>query len=94
MERCAREAPDLAEVFYRGVRGRLLAQLAAFCARLDALALGPEVAARFVLETTTWWARHRHHDPEPLAIGDAEARAITITLVERALRAETRENPS
>jgi AcrR family transcriptional regulator len=87
MERCAREAPDLAEVFYRGVRGRLLAQLAACCARLDDLALPPDVAARFVVETTTWWARHRHHDPEPLAVDEAAARAITITLVERALRA-------
>ena len=44
MERCAREAPDLAEVFYRGVRGRLLAQLAAYCERLDDLALAPDVA--------------------------------------------------
>lgn len=85
MERCAREAPDLAEVFYRGVRGRLLAQLAAYCERLDDPGLAPDVAARFVVETATWWARHRHRDPEPLTFDDATARAITVTLVERAL---------
>ena len=89
MERSAREAPDLAEVFYRGVRGRLLAQLAAYCERLENVALAPEVAARVVVETTTWWARHRHHDPEPLTLDDTAARAITITIVERALRAAT-----
>ena len=34
---------------------------------------GPS-AARFVVEVTTWWARHRHHDPEPPAVDDAGAR--------------------
>jgi AcrR family transcriptional regulator len=86
MERCAREAPDLAEVFYRGVRGRLLAQLAAVCERVDGLPFAPDVAARFIVESTTWWARHRHHDPEPLAIDDGAARAIAVAIVERALR--------
>jgi len=86
MERCAREAPDLAELFYRGVRGRLLAQLAAYCARRsEPGAITPDVAARFVVETTTWWARHRHHDPEPLAIEDDAAREIAVTLIVRAL---------
>jgi AcrR family transcriptional regulator len=85
MERCAQEAPDLADVFYRGVRGRLLSQLAACFERRDDLQLSPDVAARFVIETTTWWARHRHRDPEPLALDDSEARAITIALVEQAL---------
>jgi AcrR family transcriptional regulator len=85
MERCAQEAPDLADVFYRGVRGRLLSQLAACFERLDDLQLPPDVAARFVIETTTWWARHRHRDPEPLALDDSEARAITIALVVHAL---------
>jgi AcrR family transcriptional regulator len=85
MERCAQEAPDLADVFYRGVRGRLLSQLAACFERRDDMQLSPDVAARFVIETTTWWARHRHRDPEPLALDDSEARAITIALVEQAL---------
>ena len=35
--------------------------------RVDAVALPPkltpDLAARFTLETVTWWARHRHRDP-------------------------------
>ena len=90
MERCARDAPDLAELFYRGVRGRLLAQLAASLERRQDEDTTPasvpaDVAARFVLETVTWWARHRHRDPEPLAIDDATAREVVATLVVRAL---------
>jgi AcrR family transcriptional regulator len=90
MERCAAEAPDLGELFYRGVRGRLLAQLSAYCARIVAdgattLAVTPDLAARFVLEVTTWWARHRHRDPEPPPIDDDEARGTAVVLVVRAL---------
>ncbi len=89
MERCARDAPDLAELFYRGVRGRLLAQLAAYLERRRdegaSASVPPDAAARFVLETVTWWARHRHRDPEPPAIDDAAARDVVVELVVHAL---------
>jgi AcrR family transcriptional regulator len=90
MERCAREAPDLAELFYRGVRGRLLTDLGTYLGRLRdagavALSVEPALAARFVMEVTTWWARHRHHDPDPPAVDDAGARDTAITLVLHAL---------
>jgi AcrR family transcriptional regulator len=89
MERCALDAPDLAEVFYRGVRGRLLAQLAAYferrAARDTSTSVSPDAGARFVVETVTWWARHRHRDPEPLTIDDAAARGVAVELVVRAL---------
>ncbi len=89
MERCAIDAPDLAELFYRGVRHRLLEQLATYFERSQPVGLdptvAPEVAARFVIETTTWWARHRHRDPSPPTADDAAARAAVIALIVTAL---------
>ena len=86
MERSAREAPDLGELFYRRVRVRLLDQLVDYCTAVDRVRplpepVTPELAARFVLETVTWWARHRHRDPAPPAIDDARAREVAIALV-------------
>jgi AcrR family transcriptional regulator len=93
MERCAREAPDLAELFYRGVRGRLLADLGEYCTRLAregslATSVAPVLSARFILEVTTWWARHRHRDPEPPPVDDLAARRTAVDLVVRALCGE------
>lgn len=90
MERSARDAPDLAALFYSRVRVRLLDQLVRYCRQVDAVAPLPasvtaDAAARFVLETVTWWARHRHRDPEPPEITDADARAVAIALVVSAL---------
>jgi AcrR family transcriptional regulator len=85
MERSARDAPDLAELFYRRVRVRLLDQLVeyltrAHAARPPAAPLTPEIAARAVLETVTWWARHRHRDPAPPVVDEAQAREIAVIL--------------
>jgi hypothetical protein len=90
MERCAAEAPDLAELFYRGVRGRLLTQLGDYFGRVAATGaidntMTPDLTARFVMETTTWWARHRHRDPEPLTIAEDAVRNIAASLIVRAL---------
>jgi AcrR family transcriptional regulator len=86
MERSARDAPDLAELFYRRVRVRLLEQLVDWCERVDAVAplpapLTPDLAARSMLETVTWWARHRHRDPSPTSIDDGTAREVAVALV-------------
>ena len=88
-ERCASEAPDLAAVFYVDARGHLLAVLERFVADRVRDGAGPAlpppaVAARHVLETVTWFARHRHHDPE-VALTDGEARAAAIALLTRTL---------
>lgn len=86
MERSARDAPDLGDLFYRRVRVRLLEQLLTYCRRLRKLEaqpphITPDVAARFILETVTWWARHRHRDPAPPNIDDSTARHVAIELV-------------
>lgn len=92
MERSALDAPDLAELFYVRVRVRLLDQLVRCCRQIDAVAplpapVAPDVAARFILETVTWWARHRHRDPAPPEIDDTHARAVAVSLVVGALTA-------
>ena len=86
MERSARDAPDLGDLFYRRVRVRLLEQLLTYARRLRKVEaqpshVTPEVAARFILETVTWWARHRHRDPAPPNVDDSTAREIAIELV-------------
>jgi AcrR family transcriptional regulator len=93
-ERCATEAPDLAEVFYRDARGRLLRQLETFVSTRtlvgrDATSPSPELVARHVLETTTWLARHRHHDPE-LDLDDHDARRTALALLTVTLTAGAR----
>ncbi len=90
MERSAHDAPDLGTFFYRRVRVRLLDQLVAYCSRLERIgslptSVSPDPAARFMLETVTWWARHRHRDPEPPDIDEARAREVAIALVVAAL---------
>lgn len=91
IERSAQDVPDLALVFFVRVRRGLFVDLTAHLAnRIDQglLAPVPDVAAasRFIGETVTWFARHRHHDPDAGEITDATARATAIDLVTRALR--------
>jgi AcrR family transcriptional regulator len=86
MERSARDAPDLGDLFYRRVRVRLLEQLLTYARRLRKVEaqpphVTPDVAARFILETVTWWARHRHRDPAPPIVDDTTAREIAVELV-------------
>jgi len=86
MERSARDAPDLAELFYRRVRVGILDQLEEYLRRVDGARplpapVTPEIAARSVLEVVTWWARHRHRDPAPPRVNDARAREVAIVLV-------------
>lgn len=90
MEQSARDAPDLGELFYRRVRGRLLEQLVEYFTRVDLVTplhrpVSPDLAARFVLETVTWWARHRHRDPAPPKIEDIDARETVTILICAAL---------
>jgi hypothetical protein len=93
MEQSARDAPDLGELFYRRVRVRLLDQLVEYLGQVHRVRplpppLTPELAARSVLETVTWWARHRHRDPAPPNIDDERAREIATVLVAGSLRAQ------
>lgn len=73
IERSARELPELADLLNTGLRRPVLDALSRYLdsrARDGALRTTPDTGAtaRLVLETLTWFARHRHDDPYGAAI--------------------------
>jgi AcrR family transcriptional regulator len=86
IDRCARDLPELASLFYAGGR---FAQLDALAAYLDArirdghLAPARDIptAARFVIEAVATWAVHIHWDPAPQKIDPADAEETLVHFV-------------
>jgi AcrR family transcriptional regulator len=83
IERSARELPELADLLNTGLRKPVLAALTDYLerrARSGALRRTPdtEATALLVLETLTWFARHRHSDPGGAAIPDQLAEDTAI----------------
>jgi hypothetical protein len=73
IERSARELPELADLLNSGLRAPVLAALTSYLdsrAKSGQLRATPNAAAsaRLVLETLTWFARHRLSDPQGAAI--------------------------
>jgi AcrR family transcriptional regulator len=73
IERSARELPALADLLNTGLRRPVLDALTRYLeggAKTGRLRRTPDTAAtaRLVLETLTWFARHRHSDPYGAAI--------------------------
>jgi AcrR family transcriptional regulator len=73
IENSARELPELADLLNTGLRAPILAALTKYLAsraKTGRLRRTPDTAAtaRLVLETLTWFARHRHSDPYGAAI--------------------------
>ena len=69
VERSAAERPELAKLWFREARQSFFDRLAAYIARrVERGHFAPvpdaSVAARIVVETVTWFARHRHGDPD------------------------------
>jgi AcrR family transcriptional regulator len=86
LERSARDAPELAAVFYGKVRRGLFEKVTALCRRRMASGhyyrRDPNVVARLLIETITTFARHIYRDVEPPAFDLDRARAdIVSTLV-------------
>jgi AcrR family transcriptional regulator len=87
LERSAVDIPELFALFFMSVRRALLAQLTRYiAARAQAGQFAkveePATAARFVLETITFFARHRFNDPDlPPGDDDAVRRTIVALLV-------------
>jgi AcrR family transcriptional regulator len=86
IERSAIDWPEMAEVFYEGLRAPLVKALSVYLQRgIAAGKLRPvtsvRVAARFIVETIAWFAIHRHGDPRPKDFPDDEARAGVIALL-------------
>lgn len=83
IEQSARDLPALAAMFRDQWRAPLLARIEDFLgARVDRGELRPpgdlRVAARFVVETVVWFARHRFHDRDGRGL-DAAATKATVT---------------
>jgi AcrR family transcriptional regulator len=90
VERCARDYPDLAGVWYRTGREEALSGLARYLA--DRAGRGrlrrfedSTVAARIVLETLVFWAVHRHWDPSPQAVEEASSKRTVLAFLTSAL---------
>jgi AcrR family transcriptional regulator len=86
LDRCAREYPELAKVWFSVSREGALVQLERYLAarmRRDRLRrLGkPAEVARMVLETLVFWAVHRHWDPAPLHYDEKSSRQTVLDFV-------------
>jgi AcrR family transcriptional regulator len=90
IDRCGRDHPELAKVFYAGGRFAQLDALVQYLeARIAAGALPPmsdvAIAARFVIESIAIWAVHIHWDPSPQPLDPAAAEETVVELVIRSL---------
>lgn len=79
VSRCAADLPDLAQWHFVEHRRTTLARLADYLRqRIDAGLLPPvpdvPTAARFIVETITWFAMHRHGDPDSATLDDDTCR--------------------
>jgi AcrR family transcriptional regulator len=83
VERSAVDLPELAQLFYIERRRSLIAQLGQYLEsriRMGAVRPLPDVptAARLILETVVWFARHRHNSPDSAMISDTAALETTV----------------
>src|SRR3984957_17191877 len=90
IERSARELPELADLLNSGLRGPVLDALTRYLdarAEMRKLRRTPDTAAtaRLVLETLTWFARHRHSDPSGAAIPPGLAQETAVDALLHAL---------
>jgi AcrR family transcriptional regulator len=90
IERSARELPELADLLNTGLRRPVLDALTQYLdsrAKAGTLRATPATpaTARLVLETLTWFARHRHSDPYGAAIPSQLAQETAIDALLHAL---------
>jgi AcrR family transcriptional regulator len=86
IERSARDLPELADFYYRRGRRGQLDQLRRYLeARAEAGQLRPipdsMAAARMVTEMITWFAWHRHEDPDAETYDEDRARRSVVEFV-------------
>jgi AcrR family transcriptional regulator len=86
IDRCGRDHPELAKIFYEGGRYTQLEQIAEYIesrvqkGKLRAVP-NTSLAARFVIEAIATWAVHIHWDPSPQVIDPEEAEETVVQLV-------------
>jgi AcrR family transcriptional regulator len=89
LERSAREVPELFGLFFEQVRRDLFARLTRYVATRmttgDFHAADPPTVARFIIESVTFFARHRFQDPQPQDLDTDAVRQTIVDLVTRSL---------
>lgn len=90
IERSAREVPELAQLVDMELRRPLLEALTTYLerrSRAGHLRATPDAAAtaRLVVETVTWFARHRFFDEDGAAIPDDVAKETVVDMLVHAL---------
>jgi len=95
LERSAREVPELFGLFFEQVRRDLFARLTRYVATRmttgDFHSADPQTAARFIIESVTFFARHRFQDPHPQDLDADTVRQTIVDLVTRSLIPSTRQ---
>jgi len=86
VDRCAQDQPELAAVWFGQGRWGQHAALVQYLELRSAKGLlrrppSPHVAARAVLETIAFWAVHRHWDPSPKEVAEADVQATLLDLI-------------
>jgi AcrR family transcriptional regulator len=86
IERSALDEPELARVYFIEMRRSIVARTTAYLERRIGSGQfrevpDPATAARLIIETVTWFARHRHGDPDSAMIDDHTARATVIDFI-------------
>jgi AcrR family transcriptional regulator len=84
LDRCAHEAPELAEIFDEGVRYPLMADLVAWVVRRghapERSRSDAEALARGAMEAVAWLAKSRPWDPTAAALTDEQARRAAVRI--------------
>jgi AcrR family transcriptional regulator len=96
VDRCARDHPELAAVWFQDGREAALGALTRYLeSRIRRGRLRPvpdtAVAARVIIETLSFWAVHRHWDPSPQTVDNQAAEDTVVKLL---LAALTKEPPA
>lgn len=90
LDTSARDVPELAALWFRGGREGLMTSFEAYLesrVRTRQLRPVPDIAAaaRLMIETTVFWAVHRHWDPHPQQVEDATAQNTVVRFIVGAL---------
>lgn len=85
VERSALDLPELFEGYFHGGRRHLTDKITRYLDRcIESGSLRPladvRLASRFIEESLTWFAWHRHGDPDSADIDDGEARSMAIDM--------------
>jgi AcrR family transcriptional regulator len=94
IDRCARDYPELASLWFDGARSGLVVALERYLAspqrrRLLRSFSAPAVVARMLIETMVFWAVHRHWDAHPQAVDETAMRDSVLRFLAAGLIKES-----